>query len=614
LSPRISPGSCGWDCELRFIGFHSSITDGFGRLVLRNPPQNLSLTSFSVTLFALGWEGRSVEERGVRRTRSCLLIGPYDPHCGEYTFLAPPLGVWRLAGTLEREGFHAEVFDPNCVVGTVDRQLEETLRSRRWDLIGVSTTAMTLRYDLALAHHARRICPEARIVAGGMEATFNPARLFELGPAFDLVVLGEGEKPLLEILRRLQGGASLEGIAGTAFPAGATVARFHQTALTRIELATAIQSTPYERMPYGTYWERLERAYGVGMLPHKAAREARLAEIRALRLITLNYCPMACSFCSSTNFLHEAQGSVARIARLEAGECLEMLVRLVRAQPGVRTIIFQDDIFVFTQDRRILPLCDGIVAAKARGELPRDLQFISTNRIDAMTRERLAAMRRAGFRVLGFGVENFSASVLREFNKGQIHHHIESVLRDALELGITPFLDLILTSPRSTVTDLADNLRQAYHWLRLGCEIGIYPYVIPFSGAAIARDASLQPQTVYETLTVPGSSLRWQHAAKILPADARTRDAILSIEARFERLCRSQLDGVAHLPSRVRSILWLAACQPVLAAAGEDVPSRDSIMSCMADKMAPPTRSARRAKSVSSKVSDSMACQEGQPA
>src|SRR5207237_7923881 len=23
-----------------------------------------------------------------------LLVGPYDPHCGEYTFLAPPLGVW----------------------------------------------------------------------------------------------------------------------------------------------------------------------------------------------------------------------------------------------------------------------------------------------------------------------------------------------------------------------------------------------------------------------------------------------------------------------------------------------------------------------------------------
>ena len=43
---------------------------------------------------------------------SVLLIGPYDPHCGEYTFLAPPLGVWRLAGVLSEAGFEAKVFDP----------------------------------------------------------------------------------------------------------------------------------------------------------------------------------------------------------------------------------------------------------------------------------------------------------------------------------------------------------------------------------------------------------------------------------------------------------------------------------------------------------------------
>jgi radical SAM superfamily enzyme YgiQ (UPF0313 family) len=547
----------------------------------------------------------------VRRTLSCLLVGPYDPQCGEYTFLAPPLGVWRLAGTLQKEGFHSQVFDPNLDDDDVGTAFEETLRSRHWDLIGISTTAMTLRYDLALAHHARRVCPGARIVAGGMEATFNPARLFELGPAFDLVVLGEGEKPLLEILHRLQSGATLEGIPGTALPAGATVARFHQKALRREELAAAIRATPYERMPYRAYWSRLERAYRVGALPYKAAREARLAEIRALRLITLNYCPMACSFCSSTNFLHEAQGSVARIARLEAGECLEMLKRLIGVQPEARTVIFQDDIFVFTQDRRVLPLCEGIVAAKARGELPPDLQFISTNRIDAMTPERLAAMRRAGFRVLGFGVENFSGRVLREFNKGQIHGRIDSVLREALRLGITPFLDLILTSPGSTLADLSDNIRQAYRWLRQGCEIGIYPYVIPFSGAAIARDASLEPYTVYETITIPGTALRWRHAAKILPADAHTRDAVLAIEARFERMCRSQLDRMAHVPSRVRSILWLAAAAPVLAAAGEDMPTAESIMSCLADKTAPVSDETEEL-SRSFSAAGSAACLQGQ--
>ena len=45
-----------------------------------------------------------------------------------------------------------------------------------------------------------------------------------------------------------------------------------------------------------------------------------------------------------------------------------------------------------------------------------------------MTTERLEAMRRAGFRVLGFGVENFSPGVLAEFNKAHIHPYIEPIL------------------------------------------------------------------------------------------------------------------------------------------------------------------------------------------
>ena len=85
-----------------------------------------------------------------------LLIGPYDPQCGEYTFLAPPLGVWRLAGVLSAAGFTAQVFDPNCCGGPPQHALERELRSGRWDVVGVSTTGMTLRYDLELAHLVRR--------------------------------------------------------------------------------------------------------------------------------------------------------------------------------------------------------------------------------------------------------------------------------------------------------------------------------------------------------------------------------------------------------------------------------------------------------------------------
>jgi hypothetical protein len=338
-------------------------------------------------------------------------------------------------------------------------------------------------------------------------------------------------------------------------------------------------------MPYQAYWDRLEEAYRVGSLPTKAAREARLAEIRSVRLITLNYCPMGCTFCSSTNFLHEAQGSVAPIARLDANECVGMIERIVSAHPDVRTIIFQDDIFVFTKDRRILPLCEGIVAAKERGTIPAHLQFISTNRIDAMSEERLTAMRKAGFRVLGFGVENFSPGILAEFNKAQIHRHIAPMLSAALDRGITPFLDLILTSPRCSMDDLATTLREAFRWLQRGCEVGMYPYVIPFSGAALAKDPQLSAHTVYAHRRVAGTDIAWEQAAKILPIDPAVRDTILRIERDFEEMLHGLEDRVAHLPSRVRSLIWISCAVPVLARRGLSIGDEEQVRLALEERL-----------------------------
>ncbi|HMA00453.1 MAG TPA: radical SAM protein [Steroidobacteraceae bacterium] len=503
-----------------------------------------------------------------RTSPHLLLVGPYDPHCGEYTFLAPPLGVWRLAGVLSAAGIRAKVFDPNCCPEPPQRALARELMSHPWDVVGISTTGMTLRFDLELAHLVRRVLPHTLLIAGGMEATFRPDLMFELGP-FDLVVRGEGERPLLEIAERLRRGESIEGVAGTArrAPAGDLIV-LPQRALARHELRDAIYNTPYQQMPYSAYWERLEAAYRIGSLPSKAAREAHLAEIRSVRLITLNYCPMACTFCSATNFLHEAQGSVASVSRLEADECLIMIERIVAAHPAVRTVIFQDDIFAFTRDKRIMPLCEAIIAAKHSGRIPAGLQFISTNRIDAMTAERLSIMRRAGFRVLGFGIESFSQRMLGEFNKAHIFPHIRPMLDTALSMGITPFLDVILSSPQATLDDIALTLRQTYHWMRKGCEIGMYPYVIPFSGSAFGTDPRQAAHTRHAHRNVAGTGISWHQPVKILPHDPQVMGVILRIERAFEAMLGPLETKVAHLPSRVRSLLWILASLPVMAEHG----------------------------------------------
>ncbi len=158
--------------------------------------------------------------------------------------------------------------------------------------------------------------------------------------------------------------------------------------------------------------------------------------------------------------------------------------------------------------------------------------------------------------------------MLGEFNKAQIHRHIEPMLTAALATGVTPFLDLIISSPHSSLEDVAVTLREAYRWLRQGCEIGMYPYVIPFSGAAFAKDPELAPYTHYAHREIAGTPLTWEQPAKILPIDPEVAATVLLIEQRFEALLHPQERSGAHLPSRLRSLLWILASLPVLGERG----------------------------------------------
>ncbi len=518
---------------------------------------------------------------------SFLLVGPYNPKGGEYTFIAPPLGVWRLAGVLEAAGFRVSVFDPNCCDGITEDAFDKVLQGESWDLIGFSITGMTLPYDLALAYQARKLLPHAVLVAGGVEATFNPKEVFQLGP-FDLVVLGEGEGPLIEMGGRLRNGEGLKEIPGTARIAedGAMRILPHR-AMTREEMKKATFLVPYERMPYRSYWKRLDERFRLDDISDLAEREARLAEVRTVRLMTSNYCPMNCTFCSYTNFLAEAQGGErAHLVRLNAEETMDMLFRITAHYPEVRTIIFQDDVFILRNDNRIFPLCEQIIAAKQQGRLSRELRFISSNRIDAMTPGRLEIMQRAGFKVLGFGVENFSVNVLKEFNKEKIYPHITPALEEALRLGITPFIDLILTSPKCTLDDYAETIRKAYYWMEKGCEVGMYPYVIPFSGSLMSRDPVLKSKIVYRHQKVAGTSVEWDQPAIIIPRDAAVWEVLQVIESNFKNWLNYLSELKLHLPSRIRSLLWVICTIPSLEGSGYRMPALNEVVDIMLSRLA----------------------------
>ena len=146
-----------------------------------------------------------------KRSKKILFISPDAGGTSVYTqYHAPPLGVVRLAGYLSAKGHHGEYYDPNLYAcSKKGLSLEETLKKENWDIVGFSILDETLLQDIQNIYLAKKACPNALIVAGGVEAQFNYQEILDKTPC-RIVILGEGEVPM----RMIADGMSYNDIPG----------------------------------------------------------------------------------------------------------------------------------------------------------------------------------------------------------------------------------------------------------------------------------------------------------------------------------------------------------------------------------------------------------------
>lgn len=93
---------------------------------------------------------------------------------------------------------HREQDDANEII----RQVVEW----RPDLIGFNTYVWNIQPSVEAARETKRLLPDAGIVFGGMEATFNVAGLLKDVAEVDFIVVGEGEIPFVNLLGQLNRG------------------------------------------------------------------------------------------------------------------------------------------------------------------------------------------------------------------------------------------------------------------------------------------------------------------------------------------------------------------------------------------------------------------------
>ena len=292
-------------------------------------------------------KGKSTLVNKPKGKRNILLIGPQTELIfAERSFMAPALGVIRLAGFLNKKGHYAESFEPNLPMLTNEGPfLEEVLKSKKWDIIGFSILEETFIHDIKNMHLAEKICPDAIFVAGGIEAQFNYQNVLDKTPC-KIVIISEGEKSLLALAE----GEKIDNIPGIVFKNSSVPLDQHT-----FDFATS--AIDWETLPYEKYWDYYLKKYG------NKINEEKMDEIHTARIFGRNRCPVGCKFCSSTNQITWGAGKNVPVISASEDTLIHNIKRIVEAHPRVRTIYLTDDDFCIVY-KSVTKFCQKIIDEK----------------------------------------------------------------------------------------------------------------------------------------------------------------------------------------------------------------------------------------------------------
>jgi radical SAM superfamily enzyme YgiQ (UPF0313 family) len=445
-----------------------------------------------------------------------LLIGPIGGT--DKMVHSPPLGIHRLRSFLQARGIECRAVDPT---------IEDIPDTAAYDIIGYSVLGWSV--DLSIAH-ANRLAKRGDqiVVFGGYEATFNHRHIVERCTLDEVCcALGESEYALLHLARTM----SREAHPGLLWAKhGDVVSHTLGPSLNGAQFADVTLNLDYESIPFESYWNKNETKIGPGFDPR---------ETRVIRLFIKNRCGFTCAFCSSANFHTVASGEKPPVLTIDPARIRDLLVRLRKAFPLVRTFFFQDD-EIFAPKTFIKGLLEEIVAEPDL----EGIEYICQGRIDAIHPSLLPLMKQARFRTVIVGLESFSQNILSELAPGKLvgYRTYRQRVEALLESGIMPFLNIILTTPGAMLEDVVENLDACLYELERGCELGMNLYTNNWAGSEMAA------RTDYE---VAGYNL--------LPKDLRVRRLLESTEAAYEKF--RQWGGARHskidIRSSSRSLLFL---------------------------------------------------------
>jgi radical SAM superfamily enzyme YgiQ (UPF0313 family) len=372
-----------------------------------------------------------------------LLIQPPYPFS---EFPKPSSALLFLGTVLRQEGADVEILDLLSTRYSLDK-IEACLARFQPDMIGA--TCVTLNFPVAVKtlRHCKAIAPQATTIMGGPHVTFTAEETLRRFPEVDIIVRGEGEETIKELVFALTEGENLERVRGLTFR--------RNGAICQTEDRLFIQELDLLPLPDRTLFP--------------------IARYLAMRVpasvLSSRGCPVGCSFCVG----YRMTGRQGRFRNpLRVVDEIESAHRL-----GFEEICMDDDLF--TRNRKhVLAICDEI------GRRGFKLKMYIFARVDTVDRVLLKKLKEAGCAMICFGMESGNQKILDRANKRTTLEKARRAVQLSKEAGISPLGSFILGLPGETRETMEETLSFAQS---LGIPHGFH-LLSPFPGTRIREKAA----------------------------------------------------------------------------------------------------------------------------
>lgn len=354
---------------------------------------------------------------------------------------SPPLGLCYVAAACLAQGAEVKILD-FIVAPWSPEILQKNFEDFPPDVIGITSVTMTAPEAVEILRAAKKIRPQALCFMGGPHATFDAENLLNDTPELDLIVLGEGEATLAELVPRLRNPEAWKDIPGLAFRGKESLVFTPKRPL--IEDLDTLPLPARHLLPISRY-----QALGF-----------------PVSIITSRGCPNGCIFCLGRKMVG------AKVRHRSAPLVVDEIEGLLAM--GFSYINIADDLFT-ANAQRVEAFCEEI---RKRGL---SFSWSVFSRVNTINAHLLRLMKAAGCVAVSFGIESGCPDMLKRVKKGITLDQAREAVAACRETGMRPHASFMVGLPGETEESL--RLTQAFQD-ELGIESG-YHFLCPFPGTTV---------------------------------------------------------------------------------------------------------------------------------